>query len=156
MDVISVLPKDAIASIDEPRFDRQFEGTLDETILAVERELARAYPILILNYHEIVNDRVDDEPIAVTWCPICGSAVVYEATVGDAALTFGVSGKLADVHVLYDRETEPDWKQTNGECITGDLLGEHLTVIPAAMTTALAFEARYPERVFLQPTLLKY
>lgn len=56
----------------------------------------RAYPVRILHYHEIINDEFGDEPITVTWCPLCGSAVVYGRTVGDQVLTFGVSGKLAD------------------------------------------------------------
>ena len=118
---------------------------------------ARAYPIRILNYHEVVNDVVPtadggEDPIAVTWCPICGSGVVYEATVDGRQLTFGVSGKLADDDlVLYDRETDSEWKQSTGECIAGELAGEQLRVRPGPMTTYAAFRETHPDGVVPQP-----
>ncbi len=136
MNVISVLPKDAIPSIDDPTFGDEYLSDADDEVLIVEpgdeASPACIYPIRILNYHEVVNDAVpiadgDADSIAVTWCPICGSAVVYEAIVDDRRLTFGVSVKLADNDlVLYDRETGSEWKQSTGECITGELTGERL------------------------------
>lgn len=113
----------------------------------------RAYPVRILHYHEIVNDEFGDDPIAVTWCPLCGSAVAYERTVGDRTLTFGVSGKLADDDlVIYDRETESEWKQSLGKCIRGDLEGTTLSVRPASMVSWATSRERHPNGVVLQPT----
>ncbi|QKG94376.1 DUF3179 domain-containing protein [Halorubrum sp. SS5] len=161
MNVISVLPKDAIPSIDDPTFGDEYFGGPDDEVLIVdpgdEASPARAYPIRILNYHEIVNDTVpvadgDADSIAVTWCPICGSAVVYEAIVDDRRLTFGVSGKLADDDlVLYDHETDSEWKQSTGECIAGEFAGERLRVRPGPMTTYRAFREAYPDGIVLQP-----
>ncbi|MFB6095595.1 MAG: DUF3179 domain-containing (seleno)protein, partial [Halodesulfurarchaeum sp.] len=109
----------------------------------------RAYPLRILNYHEIVNDRVGDVPIAVTWCPLCGTIVVFDRRVEEVAgdedgegeregetLTFGVSGKLADDNlVMYDRETGSEWKQSLGTCIEGPREGESLSILPVIVTT---------------------
>jgi hypothetical protein len=93
------------------------------------------YPLRYLHYHEVVNDTVAGRPVAVTWCPLCGSAVVYDRRVDGQTLTFGVSGKLADDDlVLYDRETDSEWKQSLGRCIAGELSGRELTVLPASVT----------------------
>lgn len=161
MEIVSVLPKDAIPSIDDPTFGDQYFGDPDDGVLVVEpaddASPARAYPIRILNYHEVVNDAVPtpdggDDPIAVTWCPICGSGVVYDACINDRRLTFGVSGKLADDNlVLYDRETDSEWKQSTGECIAGEFAGQQLRVRPGPMTTYAAFRDAHPEGVVLQP-----
>lgn len=154
MDVRRVLPPDAIESIDEPSFSRGYGGDADERVLVLEPNEgpARAYPILILNYHEIVNDLVVGDPVAITWCPLCGSAVVYDRTVDGRKLTFGVSGKLAeDDLVMYDRETESEWKQSTGECIAGPMEGRSLSMLPGSMMTAGRFEEVYPDGVFLDP-----
>ncbi len=151
MHIREVLPADAIPSIDEPRFASEYFGRPTDEVLVVEGDPARAYPIRILNYHEIVNDRVDGEPIAVTWCPLCASAVVYSRQVGSQTLTFGVSGKLADDDlVMYDRETGAEWKQSRGECIAGEFAGEGLTVEPAGIVPYERFAADNPDGVVLQ------
>jgi len=98
--VVSVLPKDAIQRIDAPAFGEAYFGNPDDDVLVVAPDdaasPARAYPIRILNYHEVVTDAVesadgDADPIAVTWCPICGSGVVYDAPVDGRRFTFGNS-----------------------------------------------------------------
>lgn len=155
MHVREVLPKDAIPSIDHPRFDREHRGPEDDEVVVVEGDPARAYPLRILDFHEIVNDEVDGEPLAVTWCPLCGSAVVYERTVEGRTLTFGVSGKLADDDlVMYDRETGSEWKQSLGRCIAGELEGEHLTIRPAAIVPCERFARVHPDGLVLQPTAM--
>jgi hypothetical protein len=152
MNVVDVLEPDAIPSVDDPTFGSEFDGGPGDDLLVVESDPPRGYPVRILNFHEIVNDTVDGDPLAVTWCPLCGSAVVYERTVGDRVLTFGVSGKLADDDlVLYDRETGSEWKQSSGECIDGPLAGAQLSVRPAGVLTWAEFTDCYPEGVVLQP-----
>lgn len=153
MDIRQVLPRDAIPSVDDPTFGPDHFGEPEDDVIVVEFvSESRAYPVRILHYHEIVNDKVDDRPIAVTWCPLCGSAVVYSSTVGGRPLTFGVSGKLAnDDLVMYDRETESEWKQSLGRCIAGPLEGAELEVLPAAVMTWESFRDANPDGIVLQP-----
>lgn len=168
-DVRRVVPRDAIPSVDDPEGVPvgAYEGDPDDGVVAVEvGDRARAYPVRYLHYHEVVNDVLDGVPVAVTWCPLCGSAVVYDrrtATVeGNAdrdgeesppdALTFGVSGKLADDDlVLYDRETETEWKQSLGRALSGPLAGADLTVLPAGVTTMARFREAHPDGDVLAP-----
>jgi hypothetical protein len=153
MQVRDVLPRDAIRSIDDPAFGADHFGTADDEVVVVDRGgRARAYPVRILDAHEIVNDRVGDDLLAVTWCPICGSAVVYDATVDDRRLEFGVSGKLADDGlVMYDRGTDGEWHQPTGRCLAGPNEGASLAVVPSVLTTYGAFRERYPDGAVLQP-----
>jgi hypothetical protein len=162
MDVRTVLPPDAIPSVDDPQFRREYEGEQTDEVVVLdidgedghEPAPARAYPVRFLHYHEIVNDRFRGVPVAVTWCPLCGSAVVYDRRAGAEAgeLTFGVSGKLADDDlVMYDRETGSEWKQSLGRAYEGPLTGTELRVLPAGMSTYEAFAAAYPDGVVLAP-----
>ncbi|UVE52014.1 DUF3179 domain-containing protein (plasmid) [Haloferax larsenii] len=152
MDVLDVLPRDAIPSIDSPTFDTDYFGDGDDAVVVVEGNPSRAYPIRILSYHEIVNDVVDGTPIAVTWCPICGSAVVFERNVEGRTLTFGTSGKLADdALVMYDRETKSEWKQPLGRSISGAFEGTELTALPAPLLSWSKFQSEYPDGLVLQP-----
>lgn len=156
MHIKDVLPPDAIPSIDNPTFDVDYFGELEDDVIVVDANPPRAYPLRILNYHEIVNDDIDGEPIAVTWCPLCGSAIVYDRGIDGQRLTFGVSGKLADDDlVMYDRETGSEWKQSLGHCISGEFVGQELTVRPATMMSFERFRSTHPEGVVLQPTPLE-
>ena len=153
MDVRQVVPRDAIPSVDDPSFRREYDGDPGDRVIVVETgDGARAYPLRYLNYHEIVNDRFDGRPVAITWCPLCGSAVVYERTADGRTLTFGVSGKLADDDlVMYDRETESEWKQSMGEAISGPLAGVELPVVPAAVVSYRRFADEHPDGEVLAP-----
>lgn len=153
MKVRQVIPRDAIPSIDEPTFGTGYKGTVEDEVIVVEfGDQARAYPIRYLNYHEIVNDRLDETPIAVTWCPLCGSAVVYDRRHNGTELEFGVSGKLADDDlVMYDRQTESEWKQSSGQCIAGQYEGDSLSVLPGLLISVEEFWETYPDGVILQP-----
>jgi hypothetical protein len=160
MDVRRVVPRDAIPSIDDPSFGGVYDGGADDLVVAVESPgRPRAYPIRYLHYHEIVNDVLDadgeerlGDPIAVTWCPLCGSAVVYDRRHDGRTLEFGVSGKLADDDlVMYDRETGSEWKQSSGKCIAGPFEGDSLPVRPGAMLSWGAFREAYPNGVVLRP-----
>lgn len=152
MDVEQVVPRDAIPSIDDPTFGTTFDGDDDDRVIVIEGDPARAYPLRILHFHEVVNDTVDGLPVVVTWCPLCGSAVAYERFVDGQTLTFGVSGKLADDDlVMYDHETGSEWKQSTGVCLSGDLEGITLTARPAPMFSYAGFRDRYPSGRVLQP-----
>ncbi|WP_336037673.1 DUF3179 domain-containing protein [Halobacterium yunchengense] len=152
MNVTNVLPKDAIPSIDDPEFGVDYLGDADDDAVVLGDDPPKAYPVRVLNFHEIVNGVVDGTPVAVTWCPLCGSAVAYERRVDGRTLEFGVSGKLADDDlVMYDRETGSEWKQSLGACIAGELEGAELTVLPASVTSVGAFRDRHPDGVVLQP-----
>lgn len=153
MRVIQSIPRDSIPSVDDPEFDEQYEGKPEDLVIALDFDAdpARAYPARYLDYHEVVNDVIGDQPIAVSWCPLCGSGVAYDRRVEGRTLTFGVSGKLADDNlVLYDRETGSNWKQSTGECIAGELEGSGLDLLPAAMTAWEEFTEDYPDGVVLQ------
>jgi len=157
VNVRRVLPRDAIPSVDEPRFSGAYDGDADDAVVAVTAaDPPRAYPVRYLEFHEIVNDALDgassDDPIAVTWCPLCGSAVVYDRSHAGRTLEFGVSGKLADDDlVMYDRETGSEWKQSTGECIAGEFESESLSVRPAAVLSVGGFRESYPDGVVLDP-----
>ena len=93
---------------------------------------ARAYPLQILMWHEIVNDTVGGTPVSVTFCPLCNSAIVFDRNFNDLVLTFGTSGMLRNSDlIMWDRQTETWWQQLTGEGIIGQLAGHKLTFIPA-------------------------
>ena len=137
-EIRSVIPRDAIPAIDEPRFlglDEASEWLAPEApVIAFERNGdARAYPLEILTWHEIVNDVVGGEPVIVTYCPLCNSAIAFSRLVDGEERTFGVSGSLrrSDL-IMYDRETETLWQQLTGEAIVGHDTGTVLDFLPRA------------------------
>lgn len=148
-------PKDGIPAIWEPsHIPVEKETRLDdlEPVLTYEHpgERARAYPIRYLMWHEIVNDTVGDMPIALTYCPLCNSAMLFDARVDGVHHTFGVSGKLrhSDM-IMYDRETESWWQQAIGQGIVGDHAGAQLTALPGWMESWAAFRARNPDGLIM-------
>ncbi len=133
-------PKDGIPSIDRPKFIQPSSADFlkdDDYVLGVEiGGQAKAYPIRILNYHEIVNDWFGEVPVVVTYCPLCGSGAAFSALIDGKHYTFGVSGLLYNSDVLlYDRKTESLWSQIMGKSISGDAAGTPLELIPANHTT---------------------
>lgn len=127
--------KDCIPAIDNPKFitaseaERLNQIEEKDVVFAIfHKGVARAYPQRILNWHEIVNDTVSSDPILVTFCPLCGTAIGYERS---SDSTFGVSGKLVNSNlVMYDRKTETLWQQLGGEAIVGELVGQKLKPFP--------------------------
>ncbi len=106
---------------------------------------ARAYPVPILKWHEIVNDVVAGVPVAVTFCPLCNSAVVFDRRVEGVEHDFGVSGNLRNGDlVMYDRQTHSWWQQLTGEGIVGEHSGKRLRILPAAILSWADFEASFP------------
>jgi hypothetical protein len=152
MNVVDVLPRDAIQSVDDPDFGPSHFGRDDDEVVVVDGTPPRAYPVRVLVQHEIVNDTVDGRPVAVTWCPICRSGAVYDRRVDEETLTFGVSGKLADdALVMYDRETDSEWVQPSGEAIAGPHEGTRLERLAGPVVTYGEFRASHPEGLVLQP-----
>lgn len=130
-------PPDGIPPIDEPRF--LAAGDVDfiepsEPVLAMELGgEARAYPVQIMIWHEIVNDTIAGVPVSVTYCPLCNTAVAVDRTVADRTLSFGTSGMLyQSALVMYDRQTESLWSHFTGEAIAGTLTGTELDTYPVA------------------------
>jgi hypothetical protein len=106
---------------------------------------ARAYPLQILIWHEIVNDVVSGVPVAVTFCPLCNTSVVYERRVGDHVYDFGTTGRLyRSALVMYDRQTESWWWQVSGEAIVGDLTGTRLVLLPSQIASFETFRQARP------------
>lgn len=149
--------KDGIPAIDKPKFiaAREAEDVgPDEPVIGVAIDgTARAYPLSILIWHEIVNDRIGDTPITVTYCPLCNSAIVFDRRVGDRILDFGTTGKLRNSDlVMYDRQTESWWQQFLGEAIVGEMTGTRLKAIPARLESFSNFMERHPNGELLVPT----
>jgi len=109
-------------------------------------DIAKAYPIEIMNWHEIVNDRYGEEPVVITYCPLCGSGVAFSARVSGEVLQFGVSGLLYNSDVLlYDRKTESLWSQLLARAVTGEMNGTRLKVLPLVVTTWSEWRAQHPK-----------
>jgi hypothetical protein len=104
-------------------------GPARPVIVVEVGDQARAYPIQILTWHEIVNDQLGGLPLSVTFCPLCNTGIAFERTVDGRVLDFGTTGRLRHSNlIMYDRQTESWWHQATGEAIAGDLTGETLTL----------------------------
>lgn len=141
-------PRDGIPPLDAPRFAGVAASSLHsaEPVIAIKiGNDAAAYPLSILMWHEIVNDTVGAIPVAVTFCPLCHAAVVYDRRIANRVLTFGVSGLLRNSDlVMWDRQTESLWQQFTGEGLIGELAGWKLRALPAAILPWHEFIERYP------------
>ncbi|MCA1802740.1 MAG: DUF3179 domain-containing protein [Rhodothermaceae bacterium] len=142
--------KDGIPSIDNPQFVSQEEASAwlrdVEPVISLEvNGEARAYPIQILMWHEIANDELGGVPVAVTFCPLCYSAIVFDRRLDGEVLEFGVSGMLrhSDM-IMYDRTTESLWQQFSGEALVGDLTGDYLDILPSQLISFEQFREMYP------------
>lgn len=148
-------PKDGIPAIDNPAFVsiEEADEWIDEVEPVVLFQLGgevRAYPIQILMWHEIVNDVVGGTPVAVTFCPLCNTAIAFEAVVNGEATTFGTTGRLRFSNlIMYDRLTETWWQQASGEGIAGELTGAQLTFLPASIISWGDFKGAHPDGLVL-------
>ena len=107
---------------------------------------ARAYPLGILTRHEIANDVIGGVPVAVTFCPLCNSAIVFNRVLDGVTLDFGVSGVLRNSDlVMFDRQTESWWQQFTGEAVVGELTGSFLEIVPSSIVSWADFRATYPD-----------
>jgi hypothetical protein len=149
-------PRDGIPLIDDPLFvDASEVADVDdrEPVIVYPLEgTPRAYPLRVLTWHEIVNDEIDGVPVAVTYCPLCNSAVVFSRRNDGLVLEFGTSGKLRNSDlVMYDRQTESWWQQFTGEAVVGERTGNKLKMLPSRIVSFGSFRADYPNNPVLVP-----
>jgi hypothetical protein len=150
-------PKDGIPAIDDPQFipaaDADLVATEPVITVTIAGEASRAYPVRYLMWHEIVNDQIGDLPIAVTFCPLCNSGIVFDRRTPAGTLRFGVSGKLRNSDmIMFDRETQSWWQQAVGIAIVGDLTGTHLQTLPTWMESWENFRSTNPQgQVMAEP-----
>ena len=144
-------PKDGIPSVDKPVFvDTATAGKWIkkvEPVIALKMgDDARAYPLQIMMYHEIVNDVVDGKPVAVTFCPLCNASIVFDRTVNGSVLDFGTTGRLrlSDL-VMYDRQTESWWQQFNGVGLLGEYNEVRLEQINSQIVSFADFVSAFPD-----------
>ena len=148
-------PKDGIPAIDTPKFEsvpqanRWLNDREPVVVVSLNGE-TKAYPLQILIWHEIVNDVVGGIPIAVTFCPLCNTALTFDRRVGNRLLDFGTTGKLrhSDL-VMYDRQTESWWQQANGEGIVGHYAGTRLEFIGSPLVSWREFKRAHPTAIVL-------
>lgn len=142
--------RDCIPSIDNPVFvsatDADFINDNDIVLAIDYRGDKRAYAARILNYHEIVNDTIGGDPIAITFCPLCGSGLAFRRVLDGGAAEFGVSGVLYNSDlVFYDRSTGTLWDQVEGKGIVGPRTGEVLQTVPLTMTRWGRWRKAHPD-----------
>ncbi len=180
-EIESNLARDSIPSIDAPQFapvsqvlveDRKerrfpklrgryrrsmsndtFSLSLRDPVISLEiNGDARAYPLRIMMYHEIVNDVVGARPVAVTYCPLCNTAIVLDRIIDRKPVEFGTTGKLrhSDL-IMYDRRTHSWWQQFTGKAIVGEKTGHRLERLPARLESYDSFIRRFPKGSVLIP-----
>lgn len=148
------LPEGAIPEINNPVFVTAGNVTYphddDVVVGVVYNGIAKAYPLNILSWHEVVNDNFSGKPVALTYCVFCRTAIAYESKIAGKTLTFRVTGLLYNANdLLVDIQTRSYWQQITGEAVTGDKIGKNLTKIPTEMTTWGLWKARHPETLLL-------
>lgn len=145
------VPRDGIPPIYQPKFEAVAQA--DTWLTAKEPVVAlaigsdrRAYPLRILTWHEVVDDEVASIPVAITFCPLCNTAVAFDRRLDGKTLTFGVSGLLrhSDL-VMWDQETESLWQQGTGEGIVGEHTGKLLSFFPVSIVSWQDFKSAYPD-----------
>ena len=146
--------KDGIPAILHPKFvladKANFLSARDPILGITINGKYRAYPIKILNWHEIVNDQIDGKRFIVSYCPLCGSGMAFSSTVNGRALTFGVSGLLYNSDVLmYDHQTESLWSQIKGSAVSGQSNGQQLTQYPLTLTRWGKWRQMHPNTLVL-------
>ena len=147
-------PKDGIPALSNPKLikpEQAYFMSGDDRVVGINIDgVAKAYPISILNWHEIVNDEINNKNYAITYCPLCGTAVAFDATIDGKVTEFGVSGLLYNSDVLlYDRNTESLWSQISSSSVAGKLVGKKLKRIPISHTTWQDWQQKHPDTLVL-------
>ena len=148
-------PKDGIPALNDPRFVTTSQAAIwldrKEPVIVVEYAgEQRAYPLQILMWHELVNDRIGDLPVLVSYCPLCNSAIVFDRRLDDEVYEFGVSGMLRESDmVMFDRQTDSLWQQISGESIVGSMTGQRLHQVRSQTVSFGSFSDAFPEGTVL-------
>ncbi len=149
--VASGIPKDGVPAINRPRFVSIHNAgkwlfPKEPVIAVVVKGVARAYPIQIMIYHQVVNDRIKGEPVVVTFCPLCNSGYAYRRRLGDTKLKMGITGLLRNSGlIMYDHQTKSWWQQFTGESIVGKFAGRQLVSYPSHLISFADFSRHYPK-----------
>ncbi len=145
------VPRDGIPPIDNPQFvsiDEASAWLTDQEpifVLSYNGE-TKGYPLQIMIWHEVTNDEIAGEPVTVTFCPLCNSAITFKRTVDGTMLDFGVSGKLRNSDlIMWDRQTESWWQQLTGDSIVGEMVGTQLEMIPTQLVSFADFKTTFPD-----------
>lgn len=146
--------RDGIPALSQPKFTSIDQTNLEPDTLGVFLDIQgvqKFYPYNILSWHEIINDSIANKKVAVTFCPLCGSVIVFDRNVKDTILEFGVSGYLFESNLLmYDNISESLWSQSLGEAVVGDMLGEDLQYVPFQVLPFSEVQINYPSAQVLQ------
>ncbi len=148
-------PKDGIPALDAPQYVSVSAADAwlrpaEPVILVQVGDDARAFPIQILIWHEIANAEVGGQPLVVTFCPLCNTAIAFERSMAGQTLDFGTTGRLRFSNlIMYDRQTETWWQQATGEAVAGQFTGEQLTYYPASLISWSTFKMAYPNGLVL-------
>jgi len=142
--------RDCIPSIDQPVFvpaaGVDYLREDDLVLVLTHNGINRAYPTRILDRHEIVNDMFASDPVAITYCPLCGSGLAFDRTQDGRVLDFGVSSLLHNSDlVMYDRQTESLWQQITGQAFAGPSRGDQLKTLPLSIVTWGPWRRQYPD-----------
>lgn len=144
-------PRDGIPPIDAPIFESvalasQWLGPREPGALVTVNDESRFYPLSMLTRHEIVNDAFGDVPVAVTYCPLCNTALAFDRRVDGETLRFGVSGLLRNSDlVMWDDSTTSLWQQITGEAVVGQFAGTTLAILPTSIISFVQFAENFPE-----------
>ena len=144
-------PKDGIPAIDNPRFVTVAEaaewlGAQEPVVLVEAGGAAKAYPLQVLTWHEIVNDEVGGVPLSITFCPLCNTAIGFKREFDGQVLDFGTTGRLRYSNlIMYDRQTETWWQQATGHGIAGQYAGSQLEFYPANIVSWDEFRSNHPD-----------
>ena len=154
-EIVAVLPRDRITPLDDPSFDGIAAGDawLPGNHPVIQMQIngdARAFPLGIISRHEVVNTTIGGRAIAVTFCPLCNSAIAFERVLEGQIVEFSVSGMLRNSDlVMWDRTTETLWQQLTGEALVGAMSGMTLDLLPAPIVSWGQFKQAFPQGLVL-------
>jgi len=148
--------KDGIPALSDPEFIpvEEVNYLRDEDLVLgyLGADQPRVYPHAILNWHEIVNDQIDDTYLAVTYCPLTGTGIGWDRVIDGEVNSFGVSGLIYNTNLIpYDRSTDSYWSQILGECVNGEHIGKNIETHHLVETTWLTWKKMYPSSQVLSP-----
>lgn len=147
--------RDRIRPIDKPTFDSiskasEYLDQREPVVVLSIGDQSKAYPLRILLYHEIVNDKIGGHPVFITHCPLCNTAIAFNRKVGNDVLDFGTTGRVRDSNlIMYDRQTESWWQQFTGDAIVGEYSGTLLTPLKSQIVSFAQFSKSYPSGLVL-------